>query len=87
MNAGAETICKLVKSASQDSRIGGIVLRIDSPGGDAIASETIWNSVMNARATSNKPVVVSMGDVCASGGYYIASAADKIVAMPGIFFV
>ena len=42
---------------------------------------------MNARATSNKPVVVSMGDVCASGGYYIACAADKIVAMPGMFFV
>ena len=40
MNAGAETICKLVKTASQDSSIGGIVLRIDSPGGDAIASET-----------------------------------------------
>ena len=87
MNAGADTICQLVKSASEDSDICGILLRINSPGGDAIASETIWNSVMNAKHSTNKPIVVSMGDMCASGGYYIASAADKIVAMPGMYDV
>ena len=63
MNAGAETICKLVKQASEDGDTIGMILRIDSPGGDAIASETIWNSVMNAKQSTEKPIVVSMGDV------------------------
>ena len=58
-----------------------IVFRIDSPGGSATASETIWREVALARA-AGKPVIVSMGDVAASGGYFVAAPADKIVAEP-----
>ncbi len=58
------------------------MLRVDSPGGSAIASETIWREVLNAKA-KGKPVVVSMGNVAASGGYYISAGADRIVAQPG----
>jgi protease-4 len=58
------------------------VLRIDSPGGSAIASETIWRAMKQAKA-AGKPLMVSMGDTAASGGYYIAAPADKIVAEPG----
>ncbi len=63
-----------------DPSIRAIVLRIDSPGGDAFASDELWQAVW--RATFAKPVVVSMGEVAASGGYYVASAADAIVAEP-----
>ncbi len=59
-----------------------ILFRIDSPGGSAVASETIWREVVRAR-DQGKPVIVSMGDVAGSGGYYIAAPADKIVAQPG----
>ena len=58
-----------------------ILFRIDSPGGSAVASETIWREVVRARE-HGKPVIVSMGDVAGSGGYYIAAPADKIVAEP-----
>ena len=58
-----------------------ILFRIDSPGGSAVASETIWREVARARERG-KPVIVSMGDVAGSGGYYIAAPADKIVAQP-----
>ena len=59
-----------------------ILFRIDSPGGSAVASETIWREVARARELG-KPVIASMGDVAGSGGYYIAAPADKIVAEPG----
>ena len=63
-------ICQeLIRCASASEDVAAIILRIDSPGGDAIASESIWNTV-NA-ASSEKPIVCSMGDICASGGYYI----------------
>jgi len=65
----------------RDSSVRAIVFRVDSPGGSAVASETIWHEVVFARERG-KPVVVSMGDVAGSGGYYVAAAADKIVAEP-----
>ncbi len=81
-NCGSDTIEELIRAASINEDVIAILLRIDSPGGDAIASESIWNTVYDAKENSNKPIVVSMGDICASGGYYIASAADKIFALP-----
>ncbi len=67
---------------SEDPSIKAIVLRIDSPGGGVVASQEIYNAVKNAKKDGKK-IVVSMGSVAASGGYYIAAAADKIVANPG----
>ncbi len=67
---------------SDDSSIKAIVIRIDSPGGGVVPSQEIYNAVKNAKKEGKK-VVVSMGSVAASGGYYIAAAADKIVANPG----
>lgn len=72
-------ISKLQKAASDD-KVKAIVIRINSPGGSALASDNIWHAVKCAR--EQKPVVVSMGSIAASGGYYIAAAADIIVAEP-----
>lgn len=69
-----------IREARLDSSIKAIVLRVNSPGGSALASELIWREVMLSSAT--KPTVVSMGDLAASGGYYIACAADTIIANP-----
>lgn len=66
---------------AEDDNVAAIVLRIDSPGGSVIASDVMWNAVREAQAV--KPVIASVGDVAASGGYYIASAADVIFAHPG----
>ncbi|MGI8811410.1 MAG: signal peptide peptidase SppA [Pyrinomonadaceae bacterium] len=77
---GSETIVKAVNDAAADASIKAIVLRIDSPGGSALASDVMWYALENAKA--KKPVVVSMSDVAASGGYYIACNATKIVAEP-----
>ncbi len=75
---GAETIAKALRTVREDSRIGAVVLRIESPGGSATASERIWRE---ARRTARvKPVVASMGSIAASGGYYVAAAADRIFA-------
>jgi len=81
-NAGADTIAAALREAGADDSIRAIVLRVDSPGGSAIASETIWREMERARG-SGKPVVASMGAVAASGGYYVAMSADAIVANPG----
>jgi protease-4 len=78
---GSETFAGWVRRVRVDSGVRAIVVRIDSPGGSAIASEVIWRELMLARDV--KPVVVSMGDVAASGGYYIAAPAHAIVAQPG----
>jgi protease-4 len=78
---GAETVAKAFRAALADPKVRAILLRIDSPGGSAVASETIWRETVRARA-AHIPVVVSMGDVAGSGGYYIAAGADKIVAEP-----
>lgn len=77
---GSEKISKEIRKAREDDKIKAIVLRINSPGGSALASDVIWREVVLAEKV--KPVVVSMGDVAASGGYYIACAADTIVAQP-----
>jgi protease-4 len=77
----ARKITSAFRQAYRDKDVRAIVLRIDSPGGSAVASETIWREVARARERG-KPVIVSMGDVAGSGGYYIAAAADKIVAQP-----
>jgi len=77
----ARAIGRAFAAASRDSDVRAIILRIDSPGGSATASETIWRYVEEARQRG-KPVIVTMGDVAASGGYYVATPADKIVAEP-----
>lgn len=75
---GSETISEAIREARLDDNVKAIVLRVNSPGGSALASDVMWREVVLAKKV--KPVVVSMGDVAASGGYYIACAADKIVA-------
>lgn len=76
---GSETIARYIRKASDDVFVKAIILRIDSPGGDAIASGEIYKAIKYAKE-KNKVVVASIGSIGASGGYYIASAADKIVA-------
>ncbi|TAH33581.1 MAG: signal peptide peptidase SppA [Alphaproteobacteria bacterium] len=75
-------IVRTLFDLSTDKNIKAVVLAINSPGGSYLASDTIWNSVQNLKATG-KPVYAVMDNVAASGGYYIAMAADKIYAMPG----
>jgi protease-4 len=77
---GSDRLAETIRQARVDSSIKAIVLRVNSPGGSAIASDVIWREVLLAKKT--KPVVVSMGDLAASGGYYISCAADSIVAQP-----
>ena len=77
---GSVTTAKAIKEAREDERIKAIVLRVNSPGGSALASDVIWRETILAKA--EKPLVISMGDLAASGGYYIACAADTIVANP-----
>ena len=79
---GSDTIAAAIRSAARDEQIRAIVLRVNSPGGSYVASDTIWREVVRARV-GGTPVVVSMGDVAASGGYFISMAADQIVAQPG----
>jgi protease IV len=78
---GSDTIAAAIRSAAADDEVKAIVLRVNSPGGSYVASDTIWREVVRARE-AGKPVVASMGDVAASGGYYISMAADVIVAQP-----
>jgi protease-4 len=77
---GSGDFSKSIREARSDSSIKAIVLRINSPGGSALASDVIWREVY--LATKAKPVIVSMGNMAASGGYYIAAPADTIVAEP-----
>ena len=79
---GSDTIAAAIRAAAKDEHVRAILLRVNSPGGSYVASDTIWREVVRARA-GGTPVVVSMGDVAASGGYYISMAADEIVAQPG----
>lgn len=76
----SDRISKALREARTDTLVKAIVFRINSPGGSSLASEVIWREV--TLATKSKPVVVSMGDLAASGGYYIACPASKIVASP-----
>ena len=77
---GSDTLVNAINDAAADKSIRAIVLRVDSPGGSALASDLMWHAIENAKA--KKPFVVSMSDVAASGGYYIACNANKIVAEP-----
>ncbi|WP_104401859.1 signal peptide peptidase SppA [Vibrio penaeicida] len=78
---GGDTIASLMRDARIDDKIKAVVLRVDSPGGSAFASEVIRNEVQALR-NAGKPVVVSMSSLAASGGYWISMSADKIVAQP-----
>ena len=77
---GSETLAKLIRKVRKDSTIKAVVLRVNSPGGSALASEVIWRETVLLKKT--KPLIVSMGNVAASGGYYISCFADTIVAEP-----
>lgn len=80
LSIGSETTCKAIEKAAKDKRVKAIVLRVNSPGGDAIASESITNEVIKAK--KKKPVIISMGDYAASAGYEMSSNASYIVANP-----
>jgi len=77
---GSESLSDLIRKARTDEKVMAVVMRVNSPGGSALASEVIWREVDLCRKV--KPFVVSMGNVAASGGYYISCAADTIVAQP-----
>jgi protease-4 len=80
---GSETLIEYIRQARRDSSVRAIVLRIDSPGGSATASDAIWRELMIARnERADRPIVASMSDLAASGGYYIAMPAQVIVAQP-----
>lgn len=79
---GGNKTARALKDAIEDPKVKGIIFRVDSPGGSAIASETIWNATMLARS-HKKPLIVSMGNYAASGGYLVSTHATKIVAEPG----
>jgi protease IV len=81
-SVAGDTFSQAIREAAADKNVKAILLRIDSPGGSAIASDQILQALRKAHA-AGKPIVVSMGSVAASGGYYIAVAADRIVAEPG----
>lgn len=77
---GSDTITRWIRSAREDRSIAAVVFRVDSPGGSAVASDSIWREVMLCR--KEKPFVVSMSDMAGSGGYWISMAAHKIIAQP-----
>jgi protease-4 len=84
---GSDTMIEQIRDARGDSSIKAIVLRVDSPGGSSVASDVIWRELMVTRDEGedeeDRPLVVSMSDLAASGGYYISMAGDAIVAQPG----
>ena len=80
---GSDTLVDAIRTARKDSAVRAIVLRVDSPGGSASASDAIWHELMLARQEKpDRPLIVSMSDLAASGGYYIAMPAEAIVAEP-----
>ncbi|MGA9802969.1 MAG: signal peptide peptidase SppA [Terriglobales bacterium] len=81
-NMGSDTVAGAIRAAAEDSSVKAILFRVDSPGGSYVASDAIWREVVRARQ-AGKPVIVSMGNLAGSGGYFVAMAADKIVAEPG----
>ncbi|MEO8828310.1 signal peptide peptidase SppA, partial [Lapillicoccus sp.] len=78
---GSDSVAAALRAAARDDQVRALVLHVDSPGGSAVASDTIWREVCRVRE-AGKPVVVSMGAAAASGGYYIACPADVVVALP-----
>src|ERR1700692_2887010 len=81
-NMGSDTVAGAIRAAAEDKDVKAILFRVDSPGGSYVASDTIWREVVRAHQ-AGKPVIVSMGNLAGSGGYFVAMAADKIVAEPG----
>ncbi len=79
--AGSDTIVAAIRKAREDDGVRALVVRVDSPGGSGVASDVVWRELRLTAA--RKPVVASMGDLAASGGYYVAMGADAIVAEPG----
>ena len=79
---GSDAVVESLRAAVDDDRVKAIVFRVDSPGGSYVASDTIWRETRRAKE-AGKPVIVSMGNVAGSGGYFVAMHADKIVAQPG----
>jgi len=77
---GSDKICEALRKARNDKKIKAVVLRINSPGGSALASDVMWREIQLTK--KEKPVIASMSDVAASGGYYMAMGCDKIVAHP-----
>lgn len=80
--AGADTVARSLRKAKEDPTVRAVVLRVDSPGGSALASDRIWQAVEQVQE-EGKPVIVSMGGLAASGGYYVSAGADAIFAEPG----
>ncbi len=78
---GSDTVSTALRAAAADDRAAAVLLKVDSPGGSAVASEVIWREVTRVQE-AGKPVIVSMGSVAASGGYYVSASADVIVALP-----
>ncbi|WP_085905240.1 signal peptide peptidase SppA [Kiloniella majae] len=81
MTMGSDTIAQAISDAIDDDSIEAIILRIDSPGGSYVASDVMWREVVRAKEVG-KPVIISMGDVAASGGYFVSAPAHKILANP-----
>ena len=81
LTMGSDTISEALIKAAEDESVKAVIFRVNSPGGSAAASDQIWDAVNRVR-DEGKPVIISMGQYAASGGYYVAANADKIVAMP-----
>ncbi|MBZ5645850.1 MAG: S49 family peptidase [Acidobacteriia bacterium] len=79
---GSDTVAAAFREAAEDKDVKAILFRVDSPGGSYVASDTIWREAAKAKK-AGKPIIVSMGDLAGSGGYFVAMNADKIVAQPG----
>lgn len=79
---GSDTVSAALRAARRDENVKAVVFRVDSPGGSYVASDTIWREVVLTHK-AGKPVIISMGDVAASGGYFVSMAADVIMAQPG----
>ncbi len=82
VSMGSDSVAAALRAAIDDKNVKAIIFRVDSPGGSYVASDTIWRETIRAKQ-AGKPVIVSMGDLAGSGGYFVAMAADKIVAQPG----
>jgi protease-4 len=80
---GSQDICRQLDRWGEDGSVKAILLHINSPGGAVAPAQEIYQKVLEVKQETNKPIVVSMASVCASGGYYIACAADRVVANPG----
>lgn len=79
---GARTVSQLLRKSARDPRIKALVVYVDSPGGSAAAAQEIFHAILRFKERTGRPVIAAMGDVAASGGFYVACAADKVYALP-----